>query len=199
MIKLFQENQSCPNCRTEIRGNETSLPINYSVLKVAEIYKTKNCSEGEIMTSIEDMKKKCMERKEILSMKKSSITSSLEVLDEYLTKLEELTASEKQRVDSVKAKNFLKEVDEELKKTDDVIRSDDLKSSMSINLSSFKDSKDYLLEIYKRLQNKEKVFAVHKINHDVKYGKVSLFGNQLFFNSLSLSEVPKNSSLIWVS
>ncbi|RXG53529.1 hypothetical protein Avbf_16236 [Armadillidium vulgare] len=70
---------------------------------------------------------------------------------------------------------------------------------MSFLLSNFEDSKEYLLEIYKRLQNEEKVFAVHKINDYVKYGKIFMCGNQLFFYSLSLSEVPKNSSLIWVS
>ncbi|RXG72866.1 hypothetical protein Avbf_11821 [Armadillidium vulgare] len=53
------------------------------------------------------------------------------------------------------------------------------------------------LTIYKRLQNGEKVFAVHKINEDFKYGEVSFFSNQLFFHSLNSSQVPKDSSLIW--
>ncbi|RXG67661.1 hypothetical protein Avbf_16033 [Armadillidium vulgare] len=52
-------------------------------------------------------------------------------------------------------------------------------------------------QIYKRLQNGEKVFAVHKINEEFKYGEVSFFSNQLFFHSLSLSKVPKDSSLVW--
>ncbi|RXG58995.1 hypothetical protein Avbf_12181, partial [Armadillidium vulgare] len=51
--------------------------------------------------------------------------------------------------------------------------------------------------IYRTLQKEEKVFAVHKINDEIKYGKISLFGNQIFFYSLSLSEIPKDSSLIW--
>ncbi|RXG69536.1 hypothetical protein Avbf_02798 [Armadillidium vulgare] len=55
----------------------------------------------------------------------------------------------------------------------------------------------FLLEIYRRLQNGEKFFAVHKINEEFKYGEVSFFSNQLFFHCLSLSKVPKDSSLIW--
>ncbi|RXG51659.1 hypothetical protein Avbf_10349 [Armadillidium vulgare] len=83
-------------------------------------------------------------------------------------------------------------------KTDDVVRSDDIKSSISILLSSFEeDHEQFLLEIYKRLQNGEKVFAVHKINEEFKYGEVSFFSNQLFFHCLSLSKVPKDSSLVW--
>ncbi|RXG55412.1 hypothetical protein Avbf_17400, partial [Armadillidium vulgare] len=37
----------------------------------------------------------------------------------------------------------------------------------------------------------EKVFAVHKINEEFKYGEVSFFSNQLFFFSLNSSQVPK--------
>ncbi|KAB7503085.1 hypothetical protein Anas_12623 [Armadillidium nasatum] len=90
------------------------------------------------------MRKKCVERKEILSKTKSSITSSLEVLDECLEKLEELTVSEG-RVHTVNGKKILKEVEEEFKKTIDVTFLVDIKSSMSILLSSFENSEDYLL------------------------------------------------------
>ncbi|RXG52955.1 hypothetical protein Avbf_14953 [Armadillidium vulgare] len=93
------------------------------------------------------------------------------ILDNCLTKLEELTVSQSERIDTVNTRKILDEIDEDLKKTDDVI--------------------------YKRLQNGEKVFAVHKINEDFKYGEVSFFSNQLFFHCLSLSKVPKDSSLIW--
>ncbi|RXG67731.1 hypothetical protein Avbf_18814 [Armadillidium vulgare] len=68
---------------------------------------------------------------------------------------------------------------------------------MSFLLSTFEDSKEYLLEIYKRVQNGEKVFTVRKIEDEVKYGKVSKYENKLFFHSLSLSEVPTDSSLMW--
>ncbi|RXG53386.1 hypothetical protein Avbf_15462 [Armadillidium vulgare] len=119
------------------------------------------------------------------------------MLDKCLEKLEELTVSENERIDTENKKKILDEIDEDLKKTDDVVRSYDIKSSISILLSSFEDSEQFLLEIYKRLQNGEKVFAVHKINEEFKYGEVSFFSNQLFFHSLSLSKVPKDSSLIW--
>ncbi|RXG59900.1 hypothetical protein Avbf_15156 [Armadillidium vulgare] len=113
------------------------------------------------------------------------------------SELEELTVSEGQKVDTVNARKMLNELDEELKKTDDVLSFDDVKSSVSILLSNFKNSASYLMEIYKRVQNKENVFAVYKIKDEIKYGEISLFENKLFFHSLSLTEVPKDSSLIW--
>ncbi|RXG69941.1 hypothetical protein Avbf_09062 [Armadillidium vulgare] len=142
------------------------------------------------------MKKKCNDRKDIISKKKTQMTSSLEVLDRCLAKLEELTVSEGQKVDTVNARKRLNEVDEELKKTDDVLSCDDAKRSESIRLSNFEDSASYLMEIHKRVQNKENVFAVHLIKEKIKYGEISLFENKLFFHSLSLTEVPKDSSLI---
>ncbi|RXG52631.1 hypothetical protein Avbf_15524, partial [Armadillidium vulgare] len=51
--------------------------------------------------------------------------------------------------------------------------------------------------IYKHVQNEEKIFAVRKIEEEIKYGKVLKIENKLFFHSLSLSEVPTDSSLIW--
>ncbi|KAL7638333.1 UNVERIFIED_CONTAM: hypothetical protein RMT77_010903 [Armadillidium vulgare] len=198
MTKLFQKNHTCPNCRAQTKGNESSLPVNYYVLKVVDIYKSNGWSEGEIVTSIDDMKKKCVKRKEILSKSKSSITSSLEVLDKCLEKLEELTVPER-RVDTVNVKKILNEVEEDFKKTMVVSVCDDIKSTVSIVLSDFKDSKGYLEEIYKRIYNEEKIFAVRKVEDKIKYGKVSKYENKLFFHSLSLSEVPTDSSLIWVS
>ncbi|RXG51570.1 hypothetical protein Avbf_08728, partial [Armadillidium vulgare] len=168
----------CPNCRAEIKGNESSLPINYNTLKVVEIYKSKTWSEREIISSIEDMKKKFKDRRDLILKKKDQMTSSLEVVDKCLAKLEELAVSESQRVDTVNVKKMLRELDEDFEKTDEVVPCDD---------------------IYKRVQNKENVFAVHKIIDEIKYGEISLFENRLFFHSLSLSEVPKDSSLIWVS
>ncbi|RXG51705.1 hypothetical protein Avbf_10264 [Armadillidium vulgare] len=196
---IIRQNPSCPNCRTEIKGTEGSLPINYNTLRVVDIYKSKGWSENEseIITSIENMKRNCMERIEILSKKKSSITSSLEVLNHCLAKLEELTVSVNQRVDNLNVKIIFKEVEENLKKTDEVVRCEDIKNSVSILLSDFQDSKEYLAEIYARVQNEEKVFAVRKIEDTIKYGKVSKYGNRLFFHSLSLSEAPTDSSLIW--
>ncbi|KAL7631693.1 UNVERIFIED_CONTAM: hypothetical protein RMT77_018001 [Armadillidium vulgare] len=186
LTKLFQNNPSCPNCRAEIKGTESSLPINYIALKAVDFYKSKAWPEKEIIASIEDMKKKCMERKEIISEKMTQMMSSLEVLGKCLAKLEEMTVSETQKVD------ILHKMDEDLKKIDD-----DPKSSVSIFLSSFEDPKAYLREIYKRVENGEKVFTVRKIEEEIKYGEVSISENKLFFHSLSLSEVPTNSSLIW--
>ncbi|RXG51021.1 RING finger protein nhl-1 [Armadillidium vulgare] len=194
VTKLFRNNPRCPNCRAEIKGTESLLPINYTTLKVVDIYKSKNWSESEM-----DITAEVTKRKDIILKKEARMALSFEVFDKCLAKLEKLTVSESERIGTVNVKRILNEVDEDLKRTDDVVRCDDLKKSMSFLLSNFEDSKEYLLEIYKRLQNEEKVFAVHKINDYVKYGKIFMCGNQLFFYSLSLSEVPKNSSLIWVS
>ncbi|RXG59682.1 hypothetical protein Avbf_14645 [Armadillidium vulgare] len=192
LTKLFRNNPSCPNCRAEIKGTESLLPINYSILKAVDIYKSKNCSESEI-----DITAEVTKRKDIILMKKAQMTSSFEVFDKCLAKLEKLTVSESERIGTVNVKIILNEVDEDLKRTDDVVRCDDLKKSMSFFFSTFKDSKEYLLEIYKRVQNGEKVFTVRKIEDEVKYGKVSKYENKLFFHSLSLSEVPTDSSLMW--
>ncbi|KAL7631990.1 UNVERIFIED_CONTAM: hypothetical protein RMT77_017689 [Armadillidium vulgare] len=196
LTKHFRNNPSCPNCRTEVKGTVSLLPTNYNTLKAVDIYKSKASSEKEIITSIEDMKKKCMKRKEIISEKKTQMTSSLEVLDKCLAQLEELIVSEAHKDDTENVRKILQEMDEDLKKTDDDVRCVDAKSSVSIFLSSFEDPKAYLREIYKRVQNEEKVFTVCKIEDEIKYGKVSKY-EKLFFHSLSLSEVPTNSSLIW--
>ncbi|KAL7631070.1 UNVERIFIED_CONTAM: hypothetical protein RMT77_018628 [Armadillidium vulgare] len=143
---------------------------------------------------MEDIATEVVKRKDIILKKKTQMTKNL---DNCLQKLEELTMSQSERIDTVNARKILDEIDEDLKKTDDVVRSDDIKSSISILLSSFRNSEQFLLEIYKRLQNGEKVFAVHKLYEEFKYGEVSFFSKQLFFHSLSLSKVPKDSSLVW--
>ncbi|RXG67327.1 hypothetical protein Avbf_17511 [Armadillidium vulgare] len=194
LIKLLQENPRCPNCRAEVKEIESSLPVNYYIaLKAVDFYKSKYSSEKVVDTATEVAK-----RKDIILKKKTQMTLNVKILDKCLAKLEELTVSQSERIDTVNARKILDEIDEDLKKTDDVVRSDVIKSSISILLSSFEeDPEQFLLEIYKRLQNGEKVFAVHKINEEFKYGEVSFFSNQLFFHSLSLSKVPKDSSLIW--
>ncbi|RXG52630.1 hypothetical protein Avbf_15521 [Armadillidium vulgare] len=192
---LQEEHPFCPNCRAQTEGIASSLPINYYVLNVVDIYKSMSFSESEIVTSIDDMRKKCVERKEILSKTKSSITLSLEVLDKCLEKLEQLTLPGR-RVNIVNVKKILNEVKGDLKKT---MVCDNLKSTVSILLSDFHGSYEYLEEIYKRIYNEEKIFAVRKVEDKIKYGKVSKYESKLFFHSLSLSEVPKDSSLIWIS
>ncbi|RXG53763.1 hypothetical protein Avbf_13146 [Armadillidium vulgare] len=129
-----------------------------------------------------DIATEVAKRKDIILKKKTQMTLNLE----------ELTVSQSERIDTENTRKILDEIDEDLTKTDDV-RSDDIKSSISSFLSSFRNSEQFLLMIYKRLQNGEKVFAVHKINEDFKYGEVSFFSNQLFFHCLSLSKVPKDS------
>ncbi|KAL7631333.1 UNVERIFIED_CONTAM: hypothetical protein RMT77_018368 [Armadillidium vulgare] len=194
---IIRKNSICPNCKTEIKVKESSIPVNFIALKVVDVYLPRNSSASErekkIIASIENTKKKFNDRNEIISMKKSRISSSLKVLD----KLEELMVSQGQKFNTVNAKNMLNELDEELKKTYDVVSYDYVKSSASILLSNFEDSASYLMEIHKRVQNKENVFAVYKIKDEIKYGETSLFENKLFFHSLSLTEVPKDSSLIW--
>ncbi|RXG70688.1 hypothetical protein Avbf_10031 [Armadillidium vulgare] len=194
LTKLFRSNPRCPNCRAEIKGTESLLPINYTSLKAVDIYKSKNRSESEM-----DIIAEVTKRKDIILKKEARMALSFDVFDKCLAKLEKLTVSESERMGTVNVKRILNEVDEDLRKTDDVVRCDDLKKSMSFLLSNFENSKEYLLEIYKRVQNGEKVFTVRKIERKIKYGKVSKSENKLFFHSLSLSEVPTNSSLIWVS
>ncbi|RXG52762.1 hypothetical protein Avbf_15700 [Armadillidium vulgare] len=173
LLSLFNENsfkiiRACPNCRAEIKGTESLLPINYNTLKVVDIYKSKNWSESEM-----DIKKKCVERKEILSKF-----------------LHYVFFGSSGRVS--------RELEEDFKKNNGYQRlCDDLKSTVSILLSDFQDSQGYLEEIYKRIYNEEKIFAVRKVEDKIKYGKVSKYENKLFFHSLSLSEVPTDSSLIW--
>ncbi|RXG70880.1 hypothetical protein Avbf_06678, partial [Armadillidium vulgare] len=156
LIKLLQENPRCPNCRIEVNEIESSLP------------------------KMVDIATEVAKRKDIILKKKTQMTLNVKILDKCLAKLEELTMSQSERIDTVNTRKILDEIDEDLKKTDDV-----------------EDSEQFLLEIYKRLQNGEKVFAVHKINEEFKYGEVLVFGSQLFFYSLNSSQVPKDSSLIW--
>ncbi|KAB7505621.1 E3 ubiquitin-protein ligase TRIM32 [Armadillidium nasatum] len=110
LTKLFQNNPSCPNCRAEIKGTESLLPINYNTLKVVDIYESKNWSESEMDTAAEVTK-----RKDMILKKKAQMTSSIEVFDKCLAKLEKLTVSESERIDTVNVKRILKEVDEDLK------------------------------------------------------------------------------------
>ncbi|KAL7633188.1 UNVERIFIED_CONTAM: hypothetical protein RMT77_016558, partial [Armadillidium vulgare] len=147
-----------------------------------------------------DIATEVAKRKDIILKKKTQMKLNAKILDKCLAKLEELTMSQSERIDTVNARKIIDEIDEDLKKTDDVVLFDDIKSSISILLSNFQGfdySEQFLLEIYKRLQNGEKVFAVHKINEEFKYGEVSFFSNQLFFYSLTSSQAPKDSSLIW--
>ncbi|KAL7633187.1 UNVERIFIED_CONTAM: hypothetical protein RMT77_016557 [Armadillidium vulgare] len=192
LIKLLQENPRCPKCRIQLKEIESSLPVNYIALKAVDIYKSKCWPEKKM-----DIATEVAKRKDIILKKKTQMKLNVKILDKCLEKLEELTMSQSERIDTVDTRKILDEIDEDLKKTDDDVRSDVIKSSISILLSSFKGPEQFLLEIYKRLQNGEKVFAVHKINEEFKYGEVCFFSNQLFFYSLTSSEVPKDSSLIW--
>ncbi|RXG55446.1 hypothetical protein Avbf_17729 [Armadillidium vulgare] len=74
---------------------------------------------------------------------KSSITLSLEVLDKCLEKLEQLTLPGR-RVNIVNVKKILNEVKGDLKKT---MVCDNLKSTVSILLSDFHGSYEYLEEM----------------------------------------------------
>ncbi|KAL7633186.1 UNVERIFIED_CONTAM: hypothetical protein RMT77_016556 [Armadillidium vulgare] len=192
LIKLLQENPFCPYCRDEVEEIENSLPVNYTALEAVDFYKSKCWPERKM-----DIVTEVAKRKDIILKKKTQMKLNVKIFDKCLKKLNELTKSHSERIDTVNTRKILDEIDEDLKKTDDVVRSDDIKSSISILLSSFEDSEQFLLEIYKRLQNGEKVFAVHKINEEFKYGEVLVFGNQLFFYSLNSSQVPKDSSLVW--
>ncbi|KAL7631769.1 UNVERIFIED_CONTAM: hypothetical protein RMT77_017923 [Armadillidium vulgare] len=192
LLKLLQENPFCPNCSIQLKEIESSLPVNYGILKAVEFYKSKCWTERKIYIVTEVAK-----RKNIILKKKTQMKLNVKILDKCLAKLEELTVSQVERIGTVNTRKILDEIDEDLKKTDDVVLSYDIKRSISILLSSFEDSEQFLLEIIKKLQNGEKVFAVHKINEEFKYGEVLVFAYQLFFHSLSLSQVPKDSSLIW--
>ena len=100
---------------------------------------------------MEDTATEVAKRKDIILKKKTQMTLNGKILDKCLEKLEELTMSESERIDTVNARKILDEIDEDLKKTDDVVRSDDIKSSISILLSSFENSEQFLLEVKKKL------------------------------------------------
>ncbi|RXG58349.1 hypothetical protein Avbf_17176 [Armadillidium vulgare] len=114
--------------------------------------------------------------------------------------MQELLESEGQNMDTSEAKMILKEEGEEVVKkiNEDVpSHSFDLKTSVSIRLANFESSEKYLEEIYKKAENDEKVFSAHQIDGEIKYGKVSVRDEKLIFNSLSLSQVPEDSLLIF--
>ncbi|KAL7643105.1 UNVERIFIED_CONTAM: hypothetical protein RMT77_006395 [Armadillidium vulgare] len=67
----------------------------------------------------------------------------------------------------------------------------------TIRLSAFENARKYLVEIYKNVQNEEEVFSAHQIDGEIKYGNVSVQDNKLIFNSLSLSQAPRDSRLIF--
>ncbi|KAB7501621.1 hypothetical protein Anas_14649 [Armadillidium nasatum] len=73
------------------------------------------------------------------------MTLNGKILDKCLEKLKELTKFQSERIDTVNTRKILDEINEDLKKTDDVVRSDDIKSSISILLSSFEDSETILI------------------------------------------------------
>ncbi|KAL7630030.1 UNVERIFIED_CONTAM: hypothetical protein RMT77_019847 [Armadillidium vulgare] len=115
--------------------------------------------------------------------------------------MQELLDSESQNMDTSEAKMILEEGEEVVKKINEDVRSYsfDLKTSLSIRLSTFESTEKYLEEIYKKIENDEKVFCAHEIDGELKYGKVSVHEEKLIFNSLSLSKVPEDSHLIFVS
>ncbi|RXG52915.1 hypothetical protein Avbf_18461 [Armadillidium vulgare] len=70
---------------------------------------------------------------------------NVKILDKCLAKLEELTVSQVERIGTVNTRKILDEIDEDLKKTDDVVLSYDIKRSISILLSSFKGFRTILI------------------------------------------------------
>ncbi|RXG60918.1 E3 ubiquitin-protein ligase TRIM13 [Armadillidium vulgare] len=199
LTKIIQDTSICPKCRQSISGYADSFPTNYSILGIVESYKSIRNLECHLVCSIDIMKNKYLRRKDLLTNKRSEIGSSLEVIENGLAKLNELTDSDSAEIDTRKTKKILTKLEEDYKKSEDFVRFNywKLRLSVSISLGSFENPEKYLTEIYKRLQNDEKIYGVHQIEDRVKYGKVSAYDNKLVFHSLALTEAPPKSHLIW--
>ncbi|RXG59774.1 E3 ubiquitin-protein ligase KEG, partial [Armadillidium vulgare] len=195
LTKIIQDTSICPKCRQSISGNADSFPTNYSVLGIVESYKSIRNLECHLVCSIDIMRNKYLRRKDLLINKRSEIGSSLEVIENGLAKLTELTDSDSAEIDTRKTKKILSKIGRGLQK---IGRFCEISiTGISISLGSFENPEKYLTEIYKRLQNDEKIYGVHQIEDRVKYGKVSAYDNKLVFHSLALTEAPPKSHLIW--
>ncbi|RXG53713.1 RING finger protein nhl-1 [Armadillidium vulgare] len=198
--KIIDENPSCPKCRAEINVSLDSLPTNQSILRSTDIYKSVKSSEKRISTSVNVLKRKCLGRLDSLNFKKTKVTSSIEVLEECLKKIQELPdpETEAQNIDMKKAEEILKGVNKDFKKTDDDDSpfSRNLKNKISLHLAAFESSRKYLLEIYRKVVKEEDIFSAHQIGNDLRFGKISVQDNKLLFHSLTLCEVPEDSQLI---
>ncbi|RXG54963.1 hypothetical protein Avbf_15565 [Armadillidium vulgare] len=175
------------------------FPTNYSVLGIVDVYKSVKNLESHLACSLDVMKNKYIQRKDVLVKKKSRITSSLDIIENGLVQLNELTDSDSQEVDVRKAKKILLKLEDNFKKTEDFERINywKLRLSVSISLRCFETPEKYLTEIYKKSQSCDKVFSVLYAEDGLKYGSVSVCDNKLVFHSLSLAEVPEKSSFIW--
>ncbi|KAL7643101.1 UNVERIFIED_CONTAM: hypothetical protein RMT77_006391 [Armadillidium vulgare] len=194
--KIFVNDRRCPVCRDVINVGERFLPKNYTLLKAVEINNSAaKCSKKkELLSSVKTMKRKCEDMIDTLSQKKSKIELHSSLLR---FSLHELAESELENLDTGKAEKALRLAEGNLKDTDKVFSNFcKLKSSISVRLSNFENTENYLAEIYKRVENDENVFSAHQIDGEKKYGKVSVKEEKLIFNSLSLSKVPDNSLLI---
>ncbi|KAL7638334.1 UNVERIFIED_CONTAM: hypothetical protein RMT77_010904 [Armadillidium vulgare] len=193
LSRIFQGNAHCPNCRAKMAGAESTLTINYSILKVVDILKYQNRSVTDNATT-----NKLKEKRNIVARILTRMSSWVD-LEKYLARMEDLTLSEREaeRVGEERVGKIIDEIIQEYKKTVHALFSRDIKSTVSILLQNFRTTRLYLTEILTRIQNGEKIFAVRKVEDKIKYGKVSNSQNKLFFHSLTLSEVPKDATLLW--
>ncbi|KAB7501753.1 Tripartite motif-containing 13, partial [Armadillidium nasatum] len=198
--KITIGNPSCPKCRAEVKVSVNYLPTNQSILRSIDIYKSVKSSEKRISTSVKVLKRRCLGRLDSLNIKKTKVTSSIEVLEECLKKIQELPdpETEAQNIDMEKAAEILKGVNKDFKKTDDDDSpfSCNLKNKISLHLAAFEHSRKYLQEIYRKVVNEEDIFSAHQIGNDLRFGKISVKDNKLFFHSLTLCKVPEGSQLI---
>ncbi|RXG55385.1 hypothetical protein Avbf_14140 [Armadillidium vulgare] len=118
------------------------------------------------------MKNKYLRRKDLLTNKRSEIGSSLEVIENGLAKLNELTDSDSAEIDTRKTKKILTKLEEDYKKSEDFVRFNywKLRLSVSISLGSFENPEKYLTEFeeLKQCINSKNFYTFLKISCNEK-------------------------------
>ncbi|KAB7501752.1 Regulation of longevity by E3 ubiquitin-protein ligase [Armadillidium nasatum] len=141
-------NKVCPKCRVAITVTESPFPTNYSILRSVDI-RNSTKSDAGIVAALKVMKRKCQDRLNELSEKKSKITKSLDVTKECLTKLEKLPKSEIINIGAENAEQVVRDIKTCLTSTSDVKVPDVWKIHVSapIRFSDFGTPIKFLQEV----------------------------------------------------
>ncbi|KAB7494539.1 hypothetical protein Anas_14080, partial [Armadillidium nasatum] len=197
LTSIIENNPVCPLCWKAIKNEEFS--INYSLLGIVEMRKSLKCLESsDLSRDISILKKKFYDQKEVLSKCKSQIMNGLENIDEGLRKLQTLDDLDKTEINFVKMRKEVNHLQELYRKVDEGV-SLFLKiqqNFVNLSLNQFQSGNDFLLEIYRKLERNEKVCGVSRIKDCLKFNEAFQRDNMIFFNSFSLSEPPKNATVI---
>ncbi|RXG64158.1 hypothetical protein Avbf_18450 [Armadillidium vulgare] len=140
-MTIFQGIAHCPNCRAKMSGAESTLIINYSILKVVDILKYQNRSVVDNANT-----NKLKEKRNIVARILTRMSSWVD-LEKYLARMEDLTLSEREaeRVGEERVGKIIDEIIQEYKKTVHSLFCD-IKSTVSILLQNFRTTRLYLTE-----------------------------------------------------